>query len=225
MTSPTGFIGFTLEGTNISVATQAPTEKRRELKTVFEGGPGNAQEQLAWRAAGYPVRTYKRSWTIPIQHLRGYLDTVEEILAGPGPFDFAFWKLTHHRFVSDGARVEFFLPHAGGVATDTLIVPGYGSLGLPADFLPVVKLGLGAVTPLTYTKVSAVTYATGPATGNVYFLENSDRFKIATADIPAVGDPIVARYVPLYQVIEGGSLDKRFGDNAREPRSLELSEI
>lgn len=221
MTSPTGFIGFTLAGVNVAVSTQAPTEERRELKTVYEGGPGTAQEQLAWRAAGYPVRTYKRSWTIPIQHIRGYYDQIEAILAGPGPFDFCFWKLTHHRYLGDGARVEFFLPHAGGVATDTLTVPG-GALLTP--FLPVVQLGLEAAA-LTYAKVDSGTYATGPTTGNVYFLENSNRFKLAVADTPAALDDIVVRYVPLYRVIEGSALDKRYLDNAREPRPIELSEI
>ena len=224
MTSPTGFIGFHLAGVNIAVATQAPNEKRRELKTVYEGGPGSVQEQLAWRAAGYPVRTYKRSWTFPIQHARDYYDWLEDILAAPGPFDFCFWKLTHHRYISDGARTEFFLPHAGGVATDTLIVPGGGAPESNLPFLPVVKLGIDAAA-LTYTKASSGSYATGPATGNVYFLENSDRFKIATADVPAAGDPILVRYVPLYQVIEAASLDKRYPDNAREPRGLELQEI
>lgn len=225
MSSPTGYIGCTIAGLTLGVATQAPTEKRRELKTVFEGGPGSAQEQLAYRAAGYPVRTYKRSWVFPIAHIRSYQDQIEAILAGAGPFDFCFWKLTHHQFVSDGSRVEFFLPHAGGVATDTLTPPDGASI---TPFLPVVQLGVGteiAFSPLTYTKVNSGTYATGPSTGNVYFLENSDRFKIATADVPAVGEPIVARYVPLYQVIEGQNLDKRYPDNAREPRPIELMEI
>ena len=221
MTSPTGFIGFDLEGTNIAVATQAPNEKRRELKTVYEGGPGSVQEQLAWRAAGYPVRTYKRSWTFPIQHIREFYDTIEAILAGPGPFSFCFWKQTHHRYLGDGARVEFFLPHAGGVATDTLTPP----LGISiTPFLPVVQLGLAAAA-LTYAKVDSATYATGPTTGNVYFLENSNRFKLAAADTPAALDDIVVRYVPLYQVVERGDLDKRYPDNAREPRALDLVEI
>lgn len=224
MSSPTGFIGMTIAGVNLEVSTQTPLEKRREIKTVYEGGPGTAQEQLAYRAAGYPVRTYKRSWNFPIQNIRGQYDQVEDILAGPGPFDFAFWKLTHHRYLSDGARVEFFLPHPGGVATDTLIARGGASPSLNTPFLPVVKLGLAAAA-LTYTKVDSATYATGPATGNVYFLENSDRFKIAVADVPAAGDDIVARYVPLYQVIEGGTLDKRYPDNAREPRTLDLLEV
>ena len=225
MTSPSGYIGCTISGLTLGVAVQAPTEKRRELKTIFEGGPGDAQEQLAWRAEGYPVRTFKRSWLFPIQHIRAYYDQIEAILAGPGPFDFCFWKPTHHQFLSNGSRTEFFLPHAGGVATDTLTPPDGASI---TPFLPVVQLGVGSegdVPPLTYSKVSSGTYATGPSTGNVYFLESSNRFKIASADVPATGDPIVARYVPLYQVIEGTSLDKRYPDNAREPRSLELMEI
>lgn len=221
MSSPTGFVGMTLEGTAIAAATQAPVEQRRAVKSLFEGGPGTAQEQLAWLPAGYPVRIFKRSWKLAFQHLRDLYDTVEDILAGPGPFDFVFWKLTHHRYLGDGARVEFFLPHSGGVATDTLTPPGGISV---TPFLPVVKIGLAA-TALTYTKVSAGTYATGPATGNVYFLENSDRFKLAVADTPAALDDIVVRYVPLYQVIEAGEPDKRYGDPIREPRGIELREI
>lgn len=221
MSSPTGFIGMTLEGEHIDLAIQAPTERRQELKTLLEGGAGALQEQLAWRAAGYPVRTFKRTWQIPIANLRTSYDLVENILAGPGPFDFCFWKLTHHRYLGDGARVEFFLPHAGGVATDTLTPPGGASV---TAFLPVVQLGLAA-TALTYTKANAGAYATGPSTGNVYFLENSDRFKLAAADVPAPGDNIVVRYVPLYQVVEGTATDKRYGDNAREPRSIELREV
>lgn len=224
MTSPTGFIGMTLAGVHLEIAVQAPTERWRELKSIYEGGPGTAQEQLAWRAAGYPVRTHKLTWSLPIAHIRGHYDQVADILAGPGPFDFVFWKVTHHQYISDGARVEYFLPHPGGVATDTLIARGGASPTLNNPFLPVVKLGLSA-SALTYTKVSAGTYATGPSTGNVYFLENSDRFKIAVADVPAVGDEIVARYVPIYQVVEGGNLDKRYSDNAREPLSLDLREI
>lgn len=225
MSSPTGFVGWTLETLVVDVATQAPAEKRRELKTLFEGGPGDVQEQLAWRAAGYPVRTYKRSWTFPIANIRDFLDQVEEILAGPGPFAFCFWKYTHHRYISDGARVEFFLPHAGGVATDTLIVPGYTAPEANDRFLPEVKLGLGSTTPLTYSKVDSATYATGPASGAVYFLENSDRFKIASADVPAAGEFLSVRYVPLYLVVEAGDLDRRYPDNAREPRPIELREI
>ncbi|MEO7973271.1 MAG: hypothetical protein ABIU84_06750, partial [Thermoanaerobaculia bacterium] len=161
------------------------------------------------------------AWQLRFQHLRDFYDLVEDILAGPGPFDFCFWKLVHQRYTGDGARVEFFLPHPGGVATDTLTAPSSISI---TPFLPVVKLGLAA-TPLTYTKVDAGTYATGPATGNVYFLENSDRFKVAVADVPASGDPVVARYVPLYQVVEGGASDKSYSDNVREPRAIELQEI
>lgn len=223
MSSPTGFIGFHLGGVNIAVATQAPNERRRELKTIVEGGPGVAQEQLAWRAAGYPVRTYKRSWTFPIQHIKDFYDQIEEILSGPSPFEFCFWKLTHHCYISDGVRTEFFLPHAGGVATDTLIARGGSAPELNTEFLPVVKLGLAA-SPLTYTKVDSATYATGPATGNVYFLENAASFKIAAADVPAAGEEIFARYVPLYLVMEGGNLEKRYPDNAREPRQLDLLE-
>lgn len=219
MASPTGFVGITLEGVDIPIATQQPVARRRELKSILESGPGGAREQLAWQPAGYPVRTYKMRFTLTWAHLRGYYDQVEEILAGAGPFAFCFWKPVHLRYLGDGVRVEYFLPHELGVATDTLTTPPGGASIIP--FLPVVKIGLSS-DPLTYSKVDATTYATGPSAGNVYFLAGGTKFKLPSA--PAAGAAIVVRYVPLYAVFEVEASEKRYTDPIREPRAIELVE-
>lgn len=217
MTSPTGFLGITLNGVMLKLASKAPIEREREVKSILEGGPGGAREHLAWRPAGYPIRTFQRRWQLTWDHVRDFYDLLQEILVGPAPYELCIWKMTHHVYTCDGARAEFFLPHALGSATDWLTVqPNTRPV---AEQLPVVKLD---DTELTYDNVDLATYAGTPPAGTVWFLNQGARFKLPAA--PDAGAVLVARYVPLYRVLRASSGDKRYDNPLREPLAIELVE-
>lgn len=215
--SPIGFQGITLNGVPLRIASAAPIERERELKSILEGGPGGTREHLAWREAGLPLRTIKRRWQFTWAHVRGLYDTLLEILAGPAPFELCFWKMTHHHFLCDGARTEFYLPHPLGPATDWLTEQP--STNPIAEHLPVAKLD---GVELTYDNVDAAGYVGAPSAGTVKFLNQGARFKLAEA--PAAGAVLVVRYVPLYQVLQASAGDKRY-ESLREPLAIELVEV
>lgn len=204
--------GYDLTG----VAAQEVAVKATQVKTILEGGALVRREHLAYREPGYPVRLVKHDFTIRYEQLSKRIDRVEAILAGAGPFTFCLWKAVTLQYVGDGARSEFFFDWP--VAVHTLTPPN----GLAAAlYEPIVQVAIDG-TPLTYSAQVAGTYAGTPASGNVWFLDDGQAFKLPTA--PAAGSLVVARIVPLFSVLEAPLTDKRYQSPLREPRDLMLVE-
>lgn len=222
MTAGNGFIGATLNGVALRFSVQGPVERMRELKSIQESGPGGVREQLAWNPAGYPVRTFRRSWTFSSQSLKDQADQVERLLASPGPHRWCFWKLTAvYCWVGDGSRLEFFLPH-DRIVGDSDVAAAISAPPRPiAEFHPVVRIGESG-TPLSFETGDQTEFDAGADTGDALFLDGGARFKLESA--PAAGVLVFASLCPYFPVVERGELERRYADNARDPRTLELVE-
>ncbi len=191
--------------------------RRRQHKTVRQGATGRRRQQLATTEAGGPALQITRTFTIRWQQLGKLRDTVEEILAEPGPHTLSLWRPEFLAFPGDGARTEFLLPWP--LATDFLTPPG----GLDVErFAPVVKVSRQGQELFPVSKAPGE-YAEGPPDpGEVWFLRQGRAFKIAAP--PAAGETVYARVVPLFEVFEAEETEAAFSDPVSEPRSLILLE-
>lgn len=189
-----------------------------DVKTIHETGRLARREFLAFQEDGLPYRLRKREFTLRYTAIRDCYDLVEEILAGPGPFDFVMWKHEHLVYLGDGVRTEFTLPWRVAAQVVTSL-PG----ALPAAKIqPVVKVTRTGAE-LTYSAVTAGTYAGTPTAGNVWFLEGAGlTFKLASA--PALDAQVHVRYVPVFEVLERGESEKTYTSPTREPRDIVLVE-
>jgi hypothetical protein len=191
--------------------------RRRQHKTLRQGATGERRQQLALSPAGGPAVVTRRTFTIRWQQLGALRDTVEEILAEPGPHTLALWRPEFLAFPGDGARLEFELPWP--LATHFLAPPG----GLASErFAPRVKVGRTGAELVPIVRAEPEYSAGGPGPGEVWFLEQGTAFKLAAA--AAEGESVHARVVPLFQVFEAEETEAAFQDPVSEPRSLVLLE-
>lgn len=218
-TSPTGLNAPpTLGGYHLTGASASEVVVRaRELKTLRTAADGGTREQLAWVAAGLPLRTRKRTFTLRYAHLRNVYDLVEEILAEAGPHTLCLWRFEHLAYAGDGARTEFTLPWQPAI--HSLTPPN----GQPESrYQPAVKLDIGG-TELTYVEKTEAEFDAGtPGAGEAWFDTETPRLAVATA--PAAGETLHVRLVPLFEVVEAPENEKRLASVLREPRDLVLVE-
>lgn len=218
-TSPTGLNAPpTLGGYHLTGASASEVVVRaRELKTLRTAADGGTREQLAWVAAGLPLRTRKRTFTLRYAHLRNVYDLVEEILAEAGPHTLCLWRFEHLAYAGDGARTEFTLPWQPAI--HSLTPPN----GQPESrYEPAAKIGIGG-SPLTCTGVDAAQFDGGsPSAGEIWFDTESPRIRL---DAPlGTGETLHVRLVPLFEVVEAPENEKRLASVLREPRDLVLVE-
>ena len=218
-TSPTGLNAPpTLGGYHLTGASASEVVVRaRELKTLRTAADGGTREQLAWVAAGLPLRTRKRTFTLRYAHLRNVYDLVEEILAEAGPQTLCLWRFEHLAYAGDGARTEFTLPWQPAIHT---LTPPNGQPG--SRYEPAAKIGIGG-SPLTCTGVDAAQFDGGsPSAGEIWFDTESPRIRL---DAPlGTGETLHVRLVPLFEVVEAPENEKRLASVLREPRDLVLVE-
>ncbi|HNU81949.1 MAG TPA: hypothetical protein PKO05_00770 [Thermoanaerobaculia bacterium] len=218
-TSPTGLNAPpTLGGYHLTGASASEVVVRaRELKTLRTAADGGTREQLAWVAAGLPLRTRKRTFTLRYAHLRNVYDLVEEILAEAGPHTLCLWRFEHLAWAGDDTTEVFRLPWQPAVHT---LTPPNGQPG--SRYEPAAKIGIGG-SPLTCTGVDAAQFDGGsPSAGEIWFDTESPRIRL---DAPlGTGETLHVRLVPLFEVVEAPENEKRLASVLREPRDLVLVE-
>jgi len=218
-TSPTGLNAPpTLGGYHLTGASASEVVVRaRELKTLRTAADGGTREQLAWVAAGLPLRTRKRTFTLRYAHLRNVYDLVEEILAEAGPHTLCLWRFEHLAWAGDDTTEVFRLPWQPAVHT---LTPPNGQPG--SRYEPAAKIGIGG-SPLTCTGVDAAQFDGGsPSAGEIWFDTESLRIRL---DAPlGTGETLHVRLVPLFEVVEAPENEKRLASVLREPRDLVLVE-
>jgi len=219
-TSPTGLNAPpTLGGYHLTGASASEVVVRaRELKTLRTAADGGTREQLAWVAAGLPLRTRKRTFTLRYAHLRNVYDLVEEILAEAGPHTLCLWRFEHLAWAGDDTTEVFRLPWQPAVHT---LTPPNGQPG--SRYEPAAKIGIGG-SPLTCTGVDAAQFDGGsPSAGEIWFDTESPRIRL---DAPlGTGETLHVRLVPLFEVVEAPENEKRLASVLREPRDLVLVEV
>lgn len=217
--SPTGISAPpTLGGYHLTGASASEVVVRaRELKTLRTAADGGTREQLAWVAAGLPLRTRKRTFTLRYAHLRNVYDLVEEILAEAGPHTLCLWRFEHLAWAGDDTTEVFRLPWQPAVHT---LTPPNGQPG--SRYEPAAKIGIGG-SPLTCTGVDAAQFDGGsPSAGEIWFDTESPRIRL---DAPlGTGETLHVRLVPLFEVVEAPENEKRLASVLREPRDLVLVE-
>ena len=141
-TSPTGLNAPpTLGGYHLTGASASEVVVRaRELKTLRTAADGGTREQLAWVAAGLPLRTRKRTFTLRYAHLRNVYDLVEEILAEAGPHTLCLWRFEHLAWAGDDTTEVFRLPWQPAVHT---LTPPNGQPG--SRYEPAAKIGIHSI--------------------------------------------------------------------------------
>jgi len=218
-TSPTGLNAPpTLGGYHLTGASASEVVVRaRELKTLRTAADGGTREQLAWVAAGLPLRTRKRTFTLRYAHLRNVYDLVEEILAEAGPHTLCLWRFEHLAWAGDDTTEVFRRPWQPAVHT---LTPPNGQPG--SRYEPAAKIGIGG-SPLTCTGVDAAQFDGGsPSAGEIWFDTESPRIRL---DAPlGTGETLHVRLVPLFEVVEAPENEKRLASVLREPRDLVLVE-
>lgn len=218
-TSPTGLNAPpTLGGYHLTGASASEVVVRaRELKTLRTAADGGTREQLAWVAAGLPLRTRKRTFTLRYAHLRNVYDLVEEILAEAAPHTLCLWRFEHLAWAGDDTTEVFRLPWQPAVHT---LTPPNGQPG--SRYEPAAKIGIGG-SPLTCTGVDAAQFDGGsPSAGEIWFDTESPRIRL---DAPlGTGETLHVRLVPLFEVVEAPENEKRLASVLREPRDLVLVE-
>jgi hypothetical protein len=215
VTEPALLAHPTLDGVHLVEVDPNEIEIRDpEVKTVTQLATGNRRESYTYAGAGRPLVKSKLEVTVDWAHLGAMRDTVEELVAVPGPHELALWRYKLQTFAGNGARTEFTFPWK--LAIDAVAtMPG----GLPASrFQPKVKVERDGAW-LAYAGKDAVDYAAGePAAGEVWFLIGGTTFKLAAA--PAAAAIVYAHLVPAYEVFVSGENDKRFTGPIAEPRRL-----
>jgi hypothetical protein len=179
---------------------------------------GAVREQ---RLAPAPEAPVIRRWyavTLDYRNLGPLSDAVEARLAFPGPHALTVWKHVTLGYLADGMLSEWSLPWR--LAPHLLSPPA----GAPVDrFAPSVRVGWDGPA-LTVVETGAAAYEAGsPASSEVWFDRDGQRFKVAAA--PASGDRLVAQVVPLFPMVTGAEdLSRQYRDWIREPRRIVLVE-
>jgi hypothetical protein len=212
----------TLDGVHLTAADTALwTIRPRTLKGISESATGIRREAYVYQGVGYPEIRRKSEITLAWESLGSMRETVEELLAAPGPHTLILWRFELLTWRGDGSRAEFFLPWTP--ALEITQPPANGPA--PAAFAPRVRVTL-AGTVLTPLDKDSTAYAAGtPAAGEVWFLTGLSagrKFKLNSA--PASGALVYAWIVPALEVFEGAEHEQRFSGPIREPRDLELLE-
>jgi hypothetical protein len=194
------------------------TIRPRQVARVTELATGGRRKSYAAQAAGLPLKKIIHEFQLDWGNLKDPTRTlIEEILSLPEPHSLILWRYHWRSWAGDGARVEFTMPW--GQATDAL-EPPHGLLD--TRFNPVVKVGIGG-DELEYLLKSAVDYeADEPDAGEVWFKEDARVFKLSSP--PDAGAKVIARVVPIFNVIETPETESVFRDVVREPRRLVLLE-
>jgi hypothetical protein len=209
----------TLDGVHLTgTSTSEWSILHKPARRTPELSHGGHREYLAWPGALQPQIKTKLQVVFTWESLRTMRDTVEQLLAAPGPHELALWRNEWSSWYCDGAAAEFSLPwrlapHVVSTAPNGLTM---------ARFDPVTKVGLSG-TPLTYLPKAQAAYdADEPAAGEVWYLEGGQTFKLSAA--PTAGAVLYASVVPVYLVFEGEPTERRYTNPAAEPRRVAFLE-
>jgi hypothetical protein len=215
--TPPTFDGYPLAG----VPAESWEISAIALKGNITLADGSVREQLLAPEPGFPLITWKHTFSLQWGHVGKLQRALEARLAFPGAHRLCVWKHVTLGYLGDGQRSELYLPVGWRVAIHGLTPPEGIS---PAKFEPEVTLGLDGLVPLPVEHVSTATYeATAPPAGDVWFEEGTNRFRFGTA--PGLDEQVLVAVVPEFACLTAGESEaRRYSDPMREPRRLVLVE-
>lgn len=189
------------------------------LRDVRRAADGTLRETVLYSgAADLPLYTTKHTFAVDYSNISEAAATIiDRALCVPGSHTLALWQHVHVAYRADGTRSEWRLPWL--LAADWISpLP----LGRPATtFEPVVTLDAAAA--LDVLVVDTATFdAETPATGEVFFEQQGDRFKLEEA--PPAGVIVRVAAVPLFEVIEHKPSPNRHDRVGVLPRQIVLVE-
>lgn len=211
----------TLGGVHLKTAPQVTRWQIDELKTLHSL-PTSVEQRAWWGEIALehpdwlvPTRRLKHRVSLEYQHLREIYDTVEEILAAPGPFSLSIWKPVTLTFEADG-RAEGWLPWRQAVD-----VVGPPPSLQASKFEPVIKIGRTGDALLVERK-DATAFAGSPPADEAWLLDGDQRFKVTAPP----GELIYVRLFPIFDVFEEASVARDYDGRSpfREPRAIRLIE-